>query len=77
MEKALREDELDELGGDEVGHAKEYTGDDHEPDHDPGRLHHLPAVRPLYPLQLTPASPEELDQTGGKVRALRRDRCGS
>ena len=76
MEKALREDELDELGGDEVGHAEVDTGDDHEADHDAGRLHHLPAVRPLYPLQLAPASPEELDQAGRKVRALRRDRGG-
>ena len=50
---------MHELRGDEVGDAEKHPGHDHEPDHDPGRLCHLSAVRPLYPLKLTPASLKE------------------
>ena len=53
---------LTSFGGDDVGHAEIDAGHDHEPDHDPGGLHHLPAIWPLYPLELSPASLQEADQ---------------
>jgi hypothetical protein len=53
---------VDELSGDEVSQAEKRPGHDHKPDHDPGRLHYLAAVWPLYPLQLSPASLEEVHE---------------
>jgi hypothetical protein len=50
------QDQIHQLAGQRIGYAEVDAGDDDEPDHDPGRLHHLPAVGPLYPLQLVPAS---------------------
>jgi len=46
--------------GHPVGGAEVEAGDDNEADHDSGRLHHLATVRPLYPLQLAPASLKEV-----------------
>ena len=43
---------------------RKSAGDDHEPDHDSGGLHHLATVRPLYPLQLAPASLQEARSAG-------------
>ena len=70
---------LTSLVATEVGHAEEHAGDDHEPDHDPGGLHHLPTVRPLYPLQLAPASLQEVHQPASAPRARRRSSrsCGT
>ena len=42
--------------------AQIHAGDDHKPDHHPSGLHHLPAIGPLYPLELAPASLQEVDQ---------------
>src|SRR5205085_7046496 len=43
-------DVIHKVAGDRVRYPEEHTGHDHEPDHDPGRLHHLTAIWPLYPL---------------------------
>ena len=56
------EDVIHDLRGEEVRHAEEHAGHDHKPDHDSGGLHHLAAVRPLYSVELAPASFEEVDQ---------------
>src|SRR6185437_5602869 len=64
--KRLGEDELDDLRRKEVGNAQERAGDDNEADHDSGGLHHLPAVRPLYSLQLAPASLKEVHDAGSR-----------
>src|SRR3982074_3351980 len=56
------EDVIHDLGGEEVRHPEEHAGHDHKPDDDPSGLHHLPTVRPLYSLELAPASLKEVDQ---------------
>ena len=43
-------DVIHKVAGHRVRYPEEHTGHDHEPDHDPGRLHHLTAIWPLYPL---------------------------
>src|ERR1035437_10039517 len=60
LRAALLQDEIDELAGKEVSQAEIHAGDDHEPNDDPGGLHHLPTIGPLYPLQLATASLEEV-----------------
>ena len=67
------------FAGEEIRHAEEYAGHDHKPDHDPSGLHHLPAIRPLYSLQLAPASLKEVDQAAAGVPAglVARRRAGA
>jgi hypothetical protein len=72
--KPLFQDEIHEPSCDCVGEAEINAGHDHEPDHDPGGLHHLPAIWPLYPLKLAPASLQEADQTVDQPGAVRRHR---
>ena len=67
---------LTSLPASESATPRIHAGDDHEPDHDPRGLHHLPAIGPLYPLQLAPASLQEVDQAVAGVSALcRRPSC--
>jgi hypothetical protein len=62
---------LDDLVRDEVGHSQKHAGDDDEADDHPSGLHHLPTVRPLYPLKLAPASLKEMNQaTAGPGRRV-------
>jgi phosphoenolpyruvate carboxylase len=62
--EGLLQEQSDDLARDCVGKTKVETGDDDEPDDDPRGLHHGAAIGPLYPLQLAPASLEEVDQPG-------------
>jgi hypothetical protein len=57
-------DEVDDLVRNQVGDAEEDRRHNHEPDHDAGGLHYLTSVRPLYPLELAPASLQEGEQPG-------------
>src|SRR5271168_91848 len=63
------EDEFDDFLGDIVGGAKVETCDCDEPEDDGGRLRDLPAVGPLYALELGPAGAQEAD---GAVAAAQR-----
>src|SRR6185312_2051381 len=55
------DDEVDDLAGDVVGQAEECAGDDHEAYDDRCRLADLPTIRPLYSLELAPASSQEVE----------------
>src|SRR5947209_12601068 len=65
------QDEIHKVPGQGVGHAEEDARHDHEPDDDPRGLHHLAAVRPLYSLELAPASSQEVDQASARRLTLR------
>src|SRR4051794_8034434 len=56
------QDEVDDVLGDDVGEAEVGAGDDHEADHDGGRLADLTAVGPLHALKLGPAGAHEADE---------------
>src|SRR5437588_1835370 len=76
-ERSLFQYVVDKLLGDQIGQPEEHAGDDHEPDHDSGRLRHLTTVGPLYPLKLAPAALEESGQAWEQVGAFARgDRYG-
>src|ERR1700729_3423396 len=72
--RLLLEDEGDDLAGELIGNAEINAGDDHEPDHDSRCLHHLPTIGPLYPLELSPASLQEVEQAASGQLALGRRR---
>ena len=61
---------VDDLAGDEVRQAEEGAGDDDEAYGDRCGLADLPTIRPLYSLQLAPASSQE-GRRGGRPRAPR------
>src|SRR4029077_17217734 len=80
----LPEDEFHELGGEQIGDAKEGTRCHHESDHDGGGLDPLAAIGPLYSLQLSPASLQEVHEpredagpVGRGVRPGRGHRTGT
>src|SRR3954471_13530556 len=56
------QDEVDDVLGDDVGETEVCAGDDHEADHDGGRLADLTAVGPLHTLKLGPAGAQEADE---------------
>src|SRR5229473_7173966 len=58
----LAQDEFDDFFCDEVCRAEVGPGDGDEADDDGGRLRDVPAVRPLYALQLGPAGADEADR---------------
>ena len=55
---------------DPIATGQKRARDDHEADHDPGRLDHLRAVGPLYPVKLTPASLQEAHQPHRRARSM-------
>src|SRR5436853_296734 len=73
--EVARQDVVHYVPGGPVGNPEEDAGDDDEADHDPGGLHHLLAIRPLYSLELPPASLQEVDQAVARGRPL--GTCGS
>ena len=66
----LLEDEVDEVLGDPIASRQKHARDDYEADHDPGCLHHLRAVGPLYPVKLAPASLQEAHEPHRCVRTM-------
>src|ERR1700726_373336 len=66
------DDCVDDLAGDVVGDAEEDAGDDDEAEYNAGGLRDLLAIRPLDPLQLGPARPQEGDDAVAGGPALGR-----
>src|SRR3954454_21147101 len=56
------DDDVDDLLGHVVGQDQVQAGDDHEADDHAGRLGDLPAVGPLYALELGPARAQEAEE---------------
>ena len=66
----LLEEEVDDALRKPITAREKHARDDHEADHDPGRLNHLRAVRPLYPVKLTPASLQKPHQPHRRARSM-------
>src|SRR4051794_11536519 len=68
------DDDVDDLLGHVVGQAQVQAGDDHEADDHAGRLGDLPAVGPLYALELGPARAQEAEEAADAAMRRRAGR---